>query len=335
MRISQTEYQGLVFRIRFLGQKIKIMRKFLLLVAVAFLTVIAVNRPNSAELEIDPAALTVKEDKSLPEYDDERLTSALKKELSSNKHWKNLIAAKKMAVTLVDMSDPEKPRLAAVNGDEMMYAASLPKIAILLGAADALEAGDLKETPEVLHDMRIMISKSNNQAASRMIDRVGMTRIAKVLTDPDILLYDEGNGGGLWVGKRYARAGNRNPDPLKGLSHAATTNQVARFYYLLERGQLISPERSAQMLEMLKDPELNHKFVNTLNLVAPNASIYRKSGSWSTFHSDSVMVFDDGWRRYILVALINDPNGESICRQIVTYAENALKATLPAQTVAK
>ena len=313
------------------------MRKFLILLAMTIFSVIAIalNRPSSAELAIDPAALADINEEPLITNPDSKLTAALKKELQSNEHWKKLIAQKKMAVTLVDLSDSKKPRFAAVNGNEMMYAASLPKIAILLGAAYALENGYLKETPEVLRDMRIMISKSDNHAATRMIDRVGMERIAEVLTRPEILLYDKDNGGGLWVGKRYARAGQRNPDPLQGLSHAATTNQVARFYYLLEQGKLISPERSAQMLDMLKDPELNHKFVNTLNLVAPDASIYRKSGSWSTFHSDSAMVFDDGWRRYILVALINDPNGESICRQMVNYAEIALKSNLPVQTVAK
>ncbi len=41
---------------------------------------------------------------------------------------------RKLSVALVDITDLRKPRVAAVNGDEMMYAASLPKIAIMLGA---------------------------------------------------------------------------------------------------------------------------------------------------------------------------------------------------------
>ena len=36
-------------------------------------------------------------------------------------------------------------------------------------------------------------------------------------------------GGGLWVGKRYAAAGKRLPDPMNGLSHGATVEQVSRF----------------------------------------------------------------------------------------------------------
>ena len=41
---------------------------------------------------------------------------------------------RQLSVALVDVTDPEEPRVASVNGDEMLYAASLPKIAILLGA---------------------------------------------------------------------------------------------------------------------------------------------------------------------------------------------------------
>jgi beta-lactamase class A len=38
---------------------------------------------------------------------------------------------------------------------------------------DAIEKGELIETPEVKKDMRLMISKSNNQASAKKIDRVG------------------------------------------------------------------------------------------------------------------------------------------------------------------
>ena len=54
-----------------------------------------------------------------------------------------------MAISLVDLSDLGNAEFADVNGNEMMYAASLPKIAILLAAMDAIEKGELQETPEV------------------------------------------------------------------------------------------------------------------------------------------------------------------------------------------
>lgn len=100
------------------------------------------------------------------------LQKGLEKELNANPQWKNLITSKKMAVGVVDLSNQDEVKYASVNENHMMYAASLPKIAILLSAMDAFEKGELKETPTIKNDMRLMISKSNNQASTRMIDRL-------------------------------------------------------------------------------------------------------------------------------------------------------------------
>ena len=268
---------------------------------------------------------------NLPEYKPLRslvnltLEADLTKALEANPEWASLIKQKRLAVGLVDLKDPFNVRFARVNGNEMMYAASLPKIAILLAAMDALEKGELEETEEVFREMNRMICNSNNQSSTHMIDLLGYDKIEEVLTDPQYELYDEEYGGGLWVGKRYAASGAKNPDPIKGLSHAATVSQVCRFYYLLAMGKLVNWERSKQMLEIMDDPALHHKFVNTLDQVAPNADVYRKSGSWRSYHSDSVLVWgEDARRRYILVALTEATDGEQIIRKLVKIAEEVL-----------
>ncbi len=255
---------------------------------------------------------------------DEALTQALAEKLKSNPAWRQLIANKKMSVGIVDINDPYHVRYASVNGDEMMYAASLPKIAILLATMDAFEKKEITETDELVADLTNMISHSNNTSATRFINLVGFKKIANVLTDPRYMLYDQEHGGGLWVGKRYAGAGDRNPDPMKGLSHAATAEEVCSFYYMMAMGKLVSPERSAEMLSIMDDPALHHKFVSALDQIAPDAKVYRKSGTWSNYHSDSVMVWGSGNRKYILVALIEDPAGESIIRSLVKPVESVL-----------
>lgn len=257
------------------------------------------------------------------------LERALEAKLTSNSKWRYMINERKMAVGVVDISDPYHVRYASVNGDEMMYAASLPKIAILLAAVDAFESGELEETEELVADLDNMIGHSSNTAATRFIDLLGYERIESVLTDPRYALYDEDFGGGLWVGKRYAAQGRRYPEPLEGLSHAATVTQVCRFYYMMAMGRLISPERSRQMLSLMDEPALHHKFVNTLDVVAPDAKLYRKSGTWRTYHSDSVLVWGSQGRRYILVALIDDPDGERIIRSLVRPVESVLRTSRP------
>jgi beta-lactamase class A len=268
--------------------------------------------------------------KPLRSLADQNLQLKFENELNRHAQWKKLIAQKKMAVGIVDLSDAENVRFANVNGNHMMYAASLPKIAILLAAMDAIEKGELKETKDVKADMRLMISLSDNKASTRMIDRVGYEKIEAVMTDRKYEFYDEHKGGGLWVGKRYGSGGDTNREPLKNLSHAATVNQVCRYYYLLANGKLVNEKRSKQMLDIMENPELHHKFVNTLDQIAPGARLFRKSGSWRTFHSDSILVWGkDSSRRYIIVALIDDANGEQIIRDLVKPIEKVLKKGIP------
>lgn len=260
--------------------------------------------------------------RSLSNSDLQRKLNAI---VASNKKWANLSANKKLCIGLVDMRDPKNVKYADVNGGYMMYAASLPKIAVLLTAMDAIENGELEETDEVKADMRLMIAKSNNEASTRMIDRVGFDRIEKVMTDPKYQFYDEEYGGGLWVGKRYAKSGDRHGDPMKNISHAASATQVCRYYYLLAFGKLVSYDRSKEMLSYLGDPELHHKFVNTMDRVAPGAKVFRKSGSWKTYHSDSALVWGPNGRRFILVALADDAEGETIMRDLMLEVDKKLK----------
>jgi len=252
------------------------------------------------------------------------LKKILENEIEKDPYWKSLIRNNKMAVGIVDLTNPEQIKYAGINDNTMMYAASLPKIAILLAAMDAFEKGELEETETVKNDLRLMISKSDNHASTRMIDRLGYEKIESVLRENDYKLYDEKTGGGLWVGKRYAAAGKRYPEPLKGLSHAATVKQVCSFYYQLAMGNFVNMSRSREMLDIMKDPALHHKFVNTLEKVAPQATLFRKSGSWKNFHSDSVLVWGPS-RHYIIVALIDDNSGENIIRKLVYPLEDVLK----------
>ena len=172
------------------------MKKILVLMLAIVFTLAIAYRPKSEEV---PAgnALPAESGGEWSDYNDEELTGDLWSKIRENVHWKGLAANKRFSITLVNLKNPAHPRIASINGDEMMYAASLPKIAILLAAMDALEKGELESTPEVEHDMRIMISKSSNSAASRMINRVGLEKISEVLTRPDLGLYDMDNGGGI------------------------------------------------------------------------------------------------------------------------------------------
>lgn len=262
-------------------------------------------------------------DKTLRELLNPGLQQELESTLYKNEQIKSLLTQKRMAVGLVDLSDLNDVKFARINGNEMMYAASLPKIAVLLASMEAIEAGQLEETEEVKSDMKLMISKSNNQATTRMIDRIGFEKIEDVMTCERYELYNEDFGGGIWVGKRYAAGGETNREPMKHLSHAATATQVCRFYYLLLQGKLVNEERSKQMLDIMEEPAIHHKFVYTLDKIAPQAHVYRKSGTWESYHADSVLVWGPK-RKYILVGLVQDYDGERILRDLVNQIDTVL-----------
>lgn len=298
-------------------------RRFLVLIVFLFVRLVgAAHAQNLSDLPYDTSA---KEFESLYRLVDHRLESKLRQELGKNRTWARMIRDRTLAVGIVDISDPENVRFARINGRVMMYAASLPKLAVLLAGMQSLEDGTLEETPGVLSDMRQMISRSDNLAATRMIDRIGMDKINAVMADPRYELYDPERGGGLWVGKRYAAEGKRLGDPIKGLSHAATVTQICRFYYLLSMGKLVSQDRSAQMLDILSEPELRHKFVRVLMKRIPHALLFRKSGTWRQWHSDSVLVWGPVWRRYIAAALVEDANGEKTLRRVIGVIDDLLE----------
>jgi beta-lactamase class A len=264
---------------------------------------------------------------------DERLQTRLDQALTRHDAWQSLIRAGKMSVGLVDLSNPKAPRFAQVNGDTMMYGASLPKLMVLLAAFQGFADGTLKETPQVHRDLIEMIRRSSNPAASKIIAQIGLKKIEALASDRRYRFYDPQTGGGIWLGGTYSHGGEQNPEPMTGLSHTATAYQLCRFYYLLAYGRLISPEGSRQMLKILAFPDLPGKFVSVLETAVPPNPLDRKSGEVRGFHADSVLVWDTGWRHYILVSLIEDERGEQILKELVPVAEQVLRPSQPRQSV--
>jgi beta-lactamase class A len=228
-------------------------------------------------------------------------------ELVKRKGLNTHIKSERLALALVDISDLTKPRLASLNGDSMEYAASLPKLAILLAAFVQIEAGKLQLDAGLESDLIKMIRNSSNPAATRILDRVGREKLLQILQSERFMLYDKKTGGGLWVGKAYAKKGAYQRDPLHHISHGATVFQVARFYYLLETNRLVGPELTLKMKAILSKPEIEHKFVKGLK-TRPGVQLYRKSGTWQQFHADSALV-EYGPHKYIIVGLTEHPHG--------------------------
>jgi beta-lactamase class A len=80
----------------------------------------------------------------------------------------------------------------------------------------------------------------------------------------------------------------------------------------------------ALMLTLLAGTAMTHKFVYHLKDTSSLEHVYRKSGTWRDWHADSVLVWQDDGRRYILTGLVEDARGEQILRDLLPAAEEVL-----------
>lgn len=265
---------------------------------------------------------------ALPKLRD-RQDPALQQSLESAFHGMNLSQAARrgqIGAALVDITHANQPKVATINADHMVYAASLPKIGILLGAFHAINQGELTYDDATQNSLTRMIRNSSNRAASEMLQRVGKRNLANLLQSDQYRLYDREHNGGLWVGREYAKGNPAIRDPLHNISHGASPMQVARFYYLLENGRLVSESHSREMKKILGNPAINHKFVQALNKHRPGSKIFRKSGTWRTYHSDSAIVERDG-RRYIAVVLADSAQGSQWLGKLIVAMDDIVFST--------
>ena len=243
---------------------------------------------------------------------------------------RDMAATGKLSVAIVDLADPKAPRIAEVQGSRMIYAASVPKIAVLYAAFQARKEGRLAIDEPFRETLNQMCRVSSNTAASAAIQRVGFPYIASVLWQSG--LYDPAEGGGLWVGKAY---GGQNDywhrDPVANLSHGASARSLARLLTLLAQDRLVDAKSSREMREILGNPGLHHKFVRGLD--EKPSTIYRKSGSWSHWHGDAALVERDD-KRYVAVALCESDAGNKLLEELIGRLDDCVGSCGPQPTVA-
>jgi beta-lactamase class A len=251
-------------------------------------------------------------------------TEALEKEFQVGGAFWEGISEKRIGIALVDITVPSRPRVAEFNGDVMIYAASLPKIAILLGALVEVERGNLELDEKLRASLTRMIRESSNEDATAVLHRVGFENLAAILQSKRFRLYDPDHNGGLWVGQDYGGGEEGQRDPLHNISHGATAMQTARFYYLAATGRLLQRRLNDILLEILSRPAIEHKFVKGLEEENPEAEIYRKSGTWKQYHADSGIVVADDYS-YIIAAIVQDPRGEQELQRLIRAVEATMQ----------
>ena len=227
--------------------------------------------------------------------------------------------------TSVGVLDLLTQRLALVRPDAIDYAASVPKLGILLAWFQSHPEASTSLDSTTRQELGRMIKVSDNQMATKYSSQLGITRVQAALNSYG--LYDAAHGGGIWFGKHYGSGGERIGDPVGGHSHAATVRQLVRYYLLLEQGKLVSPEVSRVMREIFASPRIAHRddlFVK--GLAGRKVEIRRKSGSWETWSDDTAVVTGPG-RHYIIVGLTHHAKGTAYLEEFAAAVDDLLSAT--------
>ncbi len=261
------------------------------------------------------------------------------------------LAEKKLAVTLIDLTDPQHPTQGSFRGAEPIYPASVVKLFYLVAAHRWLEDGKLKETEELTRAMHDMIVDSSNDATHYIVDALSGVSNGAELPEKEMrkwaerrnavnryfasLGYAVGPGGinvnqkpwcegpygreRVFLGKNFE---NRNK---------LTTDATARIVAEIVTGRAVTPARSARMLELMKrdfagkseDPDDQaHGFTGIA--LEPGVRYWSKAGWTSTARHDAAYLELAGGRRLILVTFTTDVAKE---RDIIpTIARSVIKA---------
>lgn len=220
--------------------------------------------------------------------------------------------------------DLQRMRLAMIHPDRIEYAASVPKLGILLAYFALNPAAASHPDSQTRRELALMVRSSSNEMATKFSRQIGLAEIQRVLNSYGF--YDERHGGGIWVGKHYGADSERIGDPVGDHSHAATVRQLIRFYLMLDQGMLVSSAASEAMREIFTASAIPHDEIKFVKALADReVEIMRKWGSWKEWLHDSALISGPG-RRYILVGLTHHSSGDAYLEDLALAVDDLMIA---------
>ena len=270
---------------------------------------------------------------------------------------------KNLAVTLVDLRDPQRPRMASFRGGEPIYPASVVKLFYLAAAHRWLEDGRLRETEELNRALRDMIVDSSNDATHFVVDALSGVSNGAELPEAEMKKWAERRGV---VQRYFASLGYTGINvvqkpwcegpygrervflgPKYENRNKLTTDATARLVYEIVAGRAVSRARSARMLELMKrdfagksdDPDDQAHGFTGIALEA-GARLWSKAGWTSTTRHDAAYVELPNGERFVLVTFTTDHAKErdiipAVARVVLKSMGQAGAGGAPANGVGK
>ena len=250
-----------------------------------------------------------------------------------------------LAVTLVDLRDPEQPVQAGYRGGEQIYPASIIKLFYLVAVHRWMQDGKLQDIAEIRRAMRDMIVDSLNEATGYLVDLLTGTTSGPELTPKQMeKWYYQRNA----VNRYFASLGYTNINvsrkpwcegpygremqsvQMTRPNHRnwLTTDATARLLTEIVIGNAVSAKRSAEMMELLKrdpSPDSGNKndqaHAYTALALPPGSKLWSKAGWMSECRHDAACVELPNGAKFVLVTFTTDHANE---REIIPAVGKAV-----------
>jgi len=292
---------------------------------IALLICLSLSQPSTFVAQTQ--SLTLSPDTGLQELVDEAARATLAK------YKDKKFAESNLAITLIDLSNPQRPTQASFRGAEPIYPASVVKMFYLAMAHRLLEDGKLKETEELRRALKDMIVDSSNDATSFVLDVITGTMSGPEMKGSELKKWAEKRNA---VNRYFANLGytkiNVNqktycegPYGRENLFRGAkgenrnklTTDATARLLAEIATGHAVTPTRSTAMMELMKRDysgkskdadDQAHGFTGIA--LPPGARLWSKAGWTSTTRHDAAYIEMPNGARFVLVTFTTDHSSE-------------------------
>ena len=301
------------------------------LAALLLLTLAAVQTkaaPTDTPVQTTKPSLEFARSPSLQAVVDRSVEGALEKFAGAK------LGTNQIAVTLVDLSDPDKPVQASYRGGDQIYPASVIKLFYLVAVHRWMEDGKLADTPELRRAMRDMIVDSLNEATGYLVDCLTGTTSGPELAPKEMeewyykrnavnryftsLSYTNINVNRKpWCEGPYGRETQSIQMTKPNHRNWLTTDATARLLTEIVKGQAVSAKRCAEMMELLKrDPSPNSGNKNdqahayTALALPTGAKLWSKAGWTGECRHDAAYVELPNGAKFVLVTFTMDHAAE-------------------------
>lgn len=257
-----------------------------------------------------------------------RLNRAIAGILAGSKDRQNPVHSNQIAVTCVDLRDPNHPSTAQYRGDAMIYPASVIKLFYLASAHRWMEDGKIQDTPELRRAMKDMIVESYNEATHYVIDVLTGTTSGPELPEKELDDWFEKRNA---VTRYFTSLGythvvaNKKPwcegpygrewqsiQRQKPNRNMLSTDDTARLLCEIATDRCVTAPRCGQMRELLRrdpnkpleetgDPDQNNAFTGFALRNAPGVKLWSKAGWTSQARHDAALIELPNGARFVLV----------------------------------